>query len=272
MKRWCIQEKRGNVHGPALLFLHGFLGDRRDWYEITGHFEKDFNCLLPDLPGHGDSILLEPEAYSFEGVARQLIGLLDAENIRQASVIAYSLGARVALYTLLHYPDRFRCAVLESVNPGLDTEAARRKRREQDEIRARHLETGDLAGFLGRWFDMPMFQSLRRRPRAFRAMVARRFGGHPVEWARALRGLGLGEQEPLWDSLAGLRVPLLVITGEEDRKFCDIAARMERGNPNIQWATLPGCSHNVHFEKPTAYTECIRSFLVQQGLPDTRGK
>jgi 2-succinyl-6-hydroxy-2,4-cyclohexadiene-1-carboxylate synthase len=51
-------EFTGNNKGPVILFLHGFLGSRRDWDDVVPNFNDKYHCLLLDLPGHGVAIWL----------------------------------------------------------------------------------------------------------------------------------------------------------------------------------------------------------------------
>ena len=60
----------GHPERPTVLFLHGFLGSSADWNDVVAALEKDFYCLVVDLPGHGDSLRLSPGSYTMEGASR----------------------------------------------------------------------------------------------------------------------------------------------------------------------------------------------------------
>ena len=57
---------------------------------------------------------------------------------------------------------------------------------------------------------------------------ADRLRNTPAGLAAALRGLGTGVMEPLWDRLPELTIPVTLIVGERDEKFRALAAQMAR--------------------------------------------
>jgi pimeloyl-ACP methyl ester carboxylesterase len=66
----------------------------------------------------------------------------------------------------------------------------------------------------------------------------------------------------LWDDLIRLWIPVLIIAGEEDRKFVDIARRMASRLPGARVAVVAGAGHTVHLEQPDAWLEAVTSFLT----------
>jgi 2-succinyl-6-hydroxy-2,4-cyclohexadiene-1-carboxylate synthase len=81
--------------------------------------------------------------------------------------------------------------------------------------------------------------------------------------AWALRALGTGAQEPLWDRLAGLRPPTLLLAGELDHKFTAIARQMAAAiGPTAEVALVPGAGHAAHLERPAEVAARIGAFLA----------
>src|SRR6266511_2899156 len=90
-------------------------------------------------------------------------------------------------------------------------------------LRDRHeLERVGLERFLDHWLAQPLFTTLPPE----RAGRAGRLANTTQGLAASLRLHGTGAQEPLWDRLATLRPPTLLITGARDQKFAGIAERM----------------------------------------------
>jgi pimeloyl-ACP methyl ester carboxylesterase len=80
--------------------------------------------------------------------------------------------------------------------------------------------------------------------------------------ASALRRLGTGAQEPLWDRLGQLRPPALLVAGERDPKFAGTAMEMAAAiGPAAQVALVPGAGHAAHLERPAATAALIEEFL-----------
>lgn len=254
-----------SLHGsktqPVLLLLHGFMGNSNDYREVIPRLSAKFCCLAVDLPGHGQTkVSGGDDRYSMPNTASALIRLLDELEIDRCFLAGYSMGGRLALYMLLHFPARFEKAVLESASPGLKTAAERESRRKRDRQLAEQLETGDFQQFLLNWYSQPLFQSSAARP-DFEELIARRLENNPRSLAKSLRNLGTGSQPSLWEMLPDNKVPLLLLVGEKDDKFISINAEMAGLSPLDRMAIAPKAGHNIHFEQPTYYIEELMKFF-----------
>jgi 2-succinyl-6-hydroxy-2,4-cyclohexadiene-1-carboxylate synthase len=251
----------GDPHRPAVLFLHGFMGSGADWADAISALDERFYYVAPDLPGHGASLGLPPEAYTVEGAARAVLDLLDRLGVGRPTIVGYSMGGRLALYLALRYPQRCSGLFLESASPGIEDATERQARRRSDEEKAERLEVGDLASFVHDWYRQPHFASLARREGLLQEIIEARMRNDPVELARSLRGMGTGHQPSRWDDLDALQVPAVAVTGEHDEKYNRTCAQMTSLNPRIQADIVPGVGHNIHFEAPEAYLALLKRFL-----------
>lgn len=253
----------GDPINPPLLLLHGFLGSHRDFDALLPALSQRFYCIAVDLPGHGKSLNV-PGHCTFSATAIALLTRLDHLNIAQTHLLGYSLGGRLALYLLCHYPERFMRTILESASPGLKTAEERRARWESDEAIAHQLKTLPLADFLAQWYSNPLFASLQAHPALYAAMLQRRQHNQPAELAKALRGFSLGNQTSLWNRLAKIERPLLLLVGALDSKFIAINRNMlaycQPGQP-VSLEVLAGCGHNAHLENPSLYARSAIGFL-----------
>ncbi len=252
----------GNRSGAPVIFLHGFMGCGEEWNEIveqlTGYF-----CVMPDLPGHGGSMgdLITADDYSFESVARLLIELMDDLGLKTACLVGYSMGGRIALYTAIEHQHRFSGLIVESANAGLESGAARRDRRAQDEKTITQMQTEGIDKFVDTWLSNPMFAPMRNRRGAFERLKKLRQSNSIDGLAMSLRNAGAGAQPPLWNRLHSLKLPTLIICGEEDSKYVSIAEIMSRGIDDCSVVCIPESGHNTHFEKPNQFRETILQFM-----------
>lgn len=254
-----LQGSRGT---PAILFLHGFLGTSADWDAPMAVLAAQYRCITVDLPGHGASANAPVAAFTMEGAAQALRNVLDAEGIDRAVVVGYSMGGRLALYFALHQPERCRALVLESASPGLRTEAERAIRREADERLAYCLETTAFDDFLRDWYAQPLFASLYHQPGRVERLLETRRQADPRALARALRGLGTGQQPSLWERLPALTVPVLALAGALDEKYAALADEMAALAPRMEAVRVPSAGHNVHLEQPEALLAYLVAFLA----------
>lgn len=249
--------------GPPLLLLHGFTGSVEAWGErVLEGLAVTRRVLAVDLPGHGGSGLPAIGGLALDAVVRHLVEALDRVGVERPVWIGYSMGGRVALGAAVLRPERVSGLVLESASPGLESEEERTRRRALDEERAAALEADGLEAWVGDWMALPLFASQRELPADVRARERRRRLGNSAEGlARTLRELGTGSQPSFWDDLAGVGVPVLLLTGDRDAKFSRIADAMARRLPMARRAGVPSAGHAVHLEAPRAWLAAVREFL-----------
>jgi 2-succinyl-6-hydroxy-2,4-cyclohexadiene-1-carboxylate synthase len=255
-------ELYGDSHLPKILFLHGFMGCGNDFALIINALLPHFCCLTVDLPGHGQTEVLDPVGYGMSAIAPTLIQLLRHLNFIPCHSMGYSMGGRLALYLACQFPEHFTSVFLESASPGLATDIERLLRQQQDEIVATELESGDWPLFLTRWYAQPLFDTLRHSP-AFAELFQRRLNNRPHALAQALRGLGTGMQPSLWHEMAALTMPITLVVGDRDRKFVRINQSMAVRQPLAQLKILPNCGHAAHAEDPAAFATALQSHLMQ---------
>lgn len=250
---------KANRRKPIILFLHGFMGSGTDFAEVIDLLSPYFCCLTVDLPGHGATQVKGGEFYyQMSETAQALIELLQKLEIDHCFLLGYSMGGRLALYLAIHFPIYFKKVILESASPGLTTASAREQRVQQDLKLAQELESIDFKVFLAKWYSNPLFDSLRNHPH-YQQAIAQRLRNNPLELAKSLRNMSLGLQPSLWNKLNRVRVPLILLVGELDRKFRLINTKIVRQNHHIQLKIIAQCGHNIHFETPRQFANIIQS-------------
>jgi 2-succinyl-6-hydroxy-2,4-cyclohexadiene-1-carboxylate synthase len=189
--------------------------------------------------GAEDRPLEIPRRATFRRTARALA------RDRSGIWAGYSLGGRLALQIALDHPSAVEALVLVSTNPGIADPEDRAVRRAEDEVRARQVETGGVDAFLTRWLSQSMFAELD--PDA-----ARRHRLESAEQiAHQLRTLGQGLQEPLWDRLSELAMPVTLVAGAEDEKYCAIAGQAKAAiGANASVSVVAGAGHNLLVAAP----------------------
>jgi 2-succinyl-6-hydroxy-2,4-cyclohexadiene-1-carboxylate synthase len=176
-----------------------------------------------------------------------------------ATLVGYSLGARLALCLALRHPARVRAAVLVGGTPGLRTEDERASRRRDDARLADDLLRDGLAAFVDRWEALPLFATQRALPdEAQRRRRAQREGHTPAGLAWSLRTLGTGAMPSLWEALPGCEVPLRWITGARDEKFTAIARAV--------CAVCPAATHEVITD--AGHDVVLARVVAVLGMPD----
>lgn len=250
--------------GDPLLMIHGFTGSVEAWgEEIFTGLAQAFQVVAIDLLGHGASDGSEdPERYQIEEVLRDLTQVLDAVGVEKARWLGYSMGGRIALAAAVHRPARVSSLILESASPGLSGENERRARRRADEALAEGILRGGMEAFVDHWLGLPLFATQGKLPHKIRETNReRRMKNRPADLAACLRGLGTGAQPSFWDDLGKIDVPTLLLAGEEDPKFSQLAEKMSESLPEAELRLIPKSGHSIHLENPFAWLAAVRTFL-----------
>ncbi|HLY48755.1 MAG TPA: 2-succinyl-6-hydroxy-2,4-cyclohexadiene-1-carboxylate synthase [Solirubrobacteraceae bacterium] len=237
---------------PTVLFLHGFTHTGSSWEPVVAALGERYRAITPDLRGHGTASELEP--VTLEAVLGDLDILLGSDEI---TLVGYSMGGRIALHAALAWPDRVRRLILIGASPGLADPAEREQRRLDDERLADEIEAGSIEDFARTWAESPVLAGLR--PEAAQRAHADRLRNRPPGLARALRGLGTGALPSLWDRLGELRMPVVLVVGERDLKFRQIAQLMAHSLPDPGLSVVMGAGHAAHLEGPDVVAELVRS-------------
>jgi 2-succinyl-6-hydroxy-2,4-cyclohexadiene-1-carboxylate synthase len=247
--------------------LHGFTGRAANWVPLFDAMAlPGMRIIAIDVPGHGQSSAPgNAERYAMQYCQADILAVLAELGVLPGAAIllGYSMGGRIALYTAFsHF---FRALILESVSPGLADPVEREQRRRSDRVLAASIERDGIVTFVERWEQLPLFASQGSLPIETRqAQHRQRLSNRAQGLANSLRGVGTGEQPSLHDKLPSLAIPVLLIAGELDPKFCSIARQMEQQLPSATLHIVPGAGHVVHLEQPDLFTQLVRQFCAQQ--------
>jgi 2-succinyl-6-hydroxy-2,4-cyclohexadiene-1-carboxylate synthase len=231
------------------VFAHGFTQTSRSWTAFLPLLRErlpDIETLAVDLPGHGDAP--PPADADLHTSAERMVA-----EAGRAVYVGYSMGGRVALHAALEHPVEVRALVLIGATAGIDDDGERSERRAADERLARRIETIGVPAFLTEWLGNPMFAGLSDGA----AMRDDRLRNTAIGMAASLRATGTGTQQPLWDRLGDISVPVLVVAGEHDRKFRALGERIADAVPDSTLSVIDGAGHSVHLERPEATADAI---------------
>jgi len=236
--------------GPRVVLVHGFTQTARSWDTIAGRLvDGGREVVAVDVPGHGDSSAVVADLPTAARLVLHTGG--------RAGYVGYSLGARICLHVALERPDDVTHLVLVSGSAGVEVVAERAQRRAADEALAGSIERDGVDRFLERWLAQPMFAGLGGDA----AGVKDRRRNTAAGLASSLRHAGTGTQEPLWDRLADLAMPVLLVAGERDTKFVALAERMAVLIPDADLRVVPAAGHAVHLEQPDTFTAAVLRFM-----------
>jgi len=243
--------------GFPLILIHGFTGNLRNWALQIPVLTPQFRTVSVDLRGHGHSHKpTRPEDYALELMADDVYGVVQHLGIGECYLAGHSMGGQIAQHLILTHPEPFRALVLvdtaAEVPDGLRTE----ERARLVEI-AR--EQGMEAVFEEQLKTNPMADQLRAQPQ-FLEMWRQQFLLTSRE-AYLYCAQALASRQPILDRLPAIRVPTLVICGENDDPFVGPSRRIHERVPGSELAMIPGAGHTPQMERTEAFNRVLTEFL-----------
>src|SRR5437660_7618817 len=90
-----VCEIRGKAE-PALVFLHGWCGDREYWKNQADVFAADYQVVTLDLPGHGESGKAR-ETWTVNALGQDVESVVKALGLKRVILVGHSMGGPIAL-------------------------------------------------------------------------------------------------------------------------------------------------------------------------------
>ncbi len=235
--------------------LHGAVGMAADWRGFAKNLAavgigsravdlwRFLECCPMPLTDFGKALNADASGEVFRGNGRALLG--------------YSMGGRMALHALLEKDHPWQAAVIVSSHPGLENDADRALRRASDADWATQALAGNWQSFLEGWNAQTLLGTTPMRDKqASGSLITRR-----REIARSFVDWSLGAQDPLWDRLGEIAIPVLWVVGEDDAKFLEIARRAVPLIPNAHLAIAPASGHRVPWDAGNWFADQVVRFL-----------
>jgi pimeloyl-ACP methyl ester carboxylesterase len=243
--------------GPAVVFLHAFPLGLFMWEAQATALEASHTVVRFDDRGFGqtppgDGLL------TMERIADDAAALMDHLGISQAVVAGCSMGGYATLAFARRHADRLKGLVLQDTKASADNDEARRNRAViSDKVRregAAAVADAFMPKLLGKTTQTEQPELVDR----IREAILR---APPQGMIDALAGLAArADSTP---SLREIRVPTLVVCGEED-SITPVADSevLHRGIAGSRLVVLQRAGHLSNLEKPGVYNQALTAFLA----------
>lgn len=252
---------------PVFVLLHGFGANLYSWNPVLEPLSQIGTVITFDRPAFGlTERPLEWEGqnpYSPDAQVDLLIGLMDHFGVEQAILVGNSAGGAVSMQATLTHPERISALILvdpavysgggspDWIRPLLGTPQARRL----GPLFARQIQQRGPQLIELAWHD-PSLISSETLALYKKALQADNWDKALWEFTLASRDLNLDEK------LDQFRLPVLVITGDDDRIVPTAdSIRLAGELPNASLSVIEAAGHVPHEEKPEAFMDAVRSFL-----------
>jgi len=240
--------------GPWLTMSHSLACNLHMWDPQMPVLTKKFKVLRFDTRGHGQSSAPAGE-YTLEQLADDLKGLLDALKIKQTHYAGLSMGGMIAQAFALKYPGVFQSMVLADTTSRRPPNAGQMWGERIQNAQTKGM--GALVqGTLERWFTEPYRNSrkdvMEKIGNDIRNTPVNGFVGccHAISKVDYL------------DRLKEIKVPALIIVGEQDHGTPPEAARVIQQNlPGSELKIIPSAAHISNVEQAQMFNDSMLGFL-----------
>ena len=250
----------------TIVMLHGLNVQTHTWDPIAAKLAKNYRVICPDLRGHGDSDWAK-DGYRLGTFVADLKELCRLLALDRPIVVGHSLGARIAIGYAGAHPDDISMLLLSDTGPEVPREAAMFARDivgAAFESRGFKDEAAALAFFEEKHPEwQPVFRELHVRHQLRKNWAGKLvFKSDPdVFWITG--GIGLKEIPHLWEMVAAIQCPTLIMWGKTSPFFDD--ALVERMTSSMKDAHVEqfDTGHYIPRERPDEFVAAVERFVKE---------
>ncbi len=244
---------------PWITFVHGAGGSSTIWFKQIKTFSKHYNVLLIDLRGHGNSKKGSPQnyksKYTFKSVSKDVVDVLDHENIRESHFAGISLGTIIIRQIAEDYPQRVKSMIMGGAIMKLNFRSQILMRLG---IIFKSLLPYLMLYKLFAFIIMPK-KSHKQSRNLFVREAKKLYRQEFLRWFRLT-----AEINPLLKLFRSAEVPIptMYIMGEEDYIFLPTIKQLVKKNKkHSNLVVIPNCGHVVNIEKPEIFNKTTINFI-----------
>lgn len=255
--------------GSPILMIHGLGSYAPAWQKTINELKMHYRCIAIDLPSYGKSTKGNYEG-SMTSYAEVIKTFLSRMNIEKVTLMGHSMGGQIATIFALAYPDVVDNLIL--VSPaGFETFTAGQREWFGDVVKARSVKLTPVENLISNvgynFYKFPSDAQFMIDDR-IAMRTASGFDAYCHQIEKSVQGM---LEEPVFDYLADLKPPTLVVFGKQDNlipnrflnpgKTENIAKQGVERIPNASLKMIDNAGHFVHFEQSSKVNMIFKEFL-----------
>jgi pimeloyl-ACP methyl ester carboxylesterase len=264
-----VHYKTAGSGNQALILLHGFGASTFTWHKVIPPLSQDYTVVAYDRTGFGYTSRPMPDdwsdtsPYSPLSQVEQLIALMDTLGIEDAVLVGNSAGGITAALTAVYYPERVKALILVAaaifeggpprwLSPVLRIPQVKRL----GSLAIRYYYTHFFDYVHKRAWHDPSKRTPEIRNGYRKPLQCRNWDRALWEYVFAYESLNLG------DRLDEVELPVLIITGDDDRIVPQQGSeRIADHIADAELVIMPDTGHLPHEENSKLFLEVVNAFL-----------
>lgn len=238
--------------GYPLIFTHGFSATHAMW-KAQEPLAKQYRLITYDARGHGDSDSpSSSDEYSADNSVEDLFQLMKTLEVKKAVIGGLSMGGYISLRFYLKHPDLVSALIIMDTGPGYRNPARMAEWNQSREELAKQLETEGTSVLVAQATTQGRREiSLKQNPIGL-AHMSRKVVAQHDSW--------------VLENLDIIKVPTLVLVGENDTPFLQAAQYMEKNISDAKLIVVPNAGHSANIDNTEFFNDAILNFLSKLNM------
>lgn len=255
-------EEVGN--GTPIIFVHEFADDFRGWEPQMRHFSRRYRCIAFNARGYPPSDVPKAQSQYSQAIATDdIANLMRHLGISKAHVVGCSMGAYATLHFGLRHARRARSITVVGAGYGSDPDKRSQFLKDTEVMARRFEELGTKEAIKVYQIGPARVQLQNKDPRGFRDFCSRFSEHSAIGSANTLRRVQMRRPTiySLERGLRNMKVPALIISGDEDNNCLEPGVFIKRTCPAARLVVFPATGHAVNVEQPDLFNRVVGDFL-----------
>lgn len=251
--------------GTPIVFVHEFAGDYRNYDDQVRFFGPHFRCITFNARGYPPSdVPANVEQYGQTFAVEDIASVMRWAGVENAHIVGVSMGGYATLNFGLTYPEKARSLTLVGAGHGSDPARREQFLGDSGELADRLVNLGMEQGIVHYANSTIRRRFKEKNPKGF-DQFNRQFAEHSALGSSlTTRGYQMRRQTiyELEAKMRELRVPTLIVTGDDDEPCIEPALFMKRTIPDARLWIVPRTTHAVNLEEPEAFNRVVFDFMM----------
>lgn len=245
-------------HGEeTLVLLHGFMENLSIWNEMIPHLSDKFKIIRLDLPGHGQSEMID-DVQTMELMAEAVVQTLESVGTEFFHILGHSMGGYISLALAEKYPERLKSLTLFFSNFLADSEEKKEQRRKSFRI-IKEAFPGYVRAGVPNLFNPHELDELQPKIALAKSIALGTNNLGALACAK-----GMVERPTRTVVLENLNQKILILAGRHDNAVNAKEMMSQIPDKKNTKAYLLDCGHNGHWERPEICAQIINYELLKK--------
>lgn len=245
--------------------MHEFADDYRGWESQVRYFCRRYRCITFNARGYPPSDIPKSNTkYSQLIAAGDIAAVMRHLKIKQAHIVGCSMGGNATVQFGLSYSRMARSLTALGMGSGSDKDKRAQTLKDAATIAQRLLDLDMREAIKPYTVGPSRVQFQNKDPRGWEEFVTRLFEHSELGSANTMRGVQL-RRPTIYSQEAKLRrlkVPLHIISGDEDDRSLEPSIFVKRVCPSAVLSVMAGSGHAANLEEPALFNSIVNEFIT----------